>query len=149
MYDQHGVAQPKLQRPEFIVRQERHLQRGCRVTVVFHSKTIAIGSKSIEGTADEKPASASPPPAPESLPSELGFIRLRRAAVPCRTQAAALARRQAITPEAALLATGSATDTFYYHALARHLGVDFITGEAELGAGARYPHSIHAGPALK
>jgi hypothetical protein len=59
--------------------------------------------------------------------------------------AAVEARRQAITPEAALLASGSIGDSFYYRCLAHRLGAAFIDGDVVLGNGARYPHAIHAG----
>ncbi len=42
---------------------------------------------------------------------------------------------------------GAVTEMFFYQSLARHLGVAFIAGDIALGAGARYPHSIHAGVA--
>ncbi len=62
-------------------------------------------------------------------------------------EAAALARAQAIAPDTALVATGAVSENFYYQSLAHHLGVSFIDGDAQLGIGVRYPHSILAGVA--
>ncbi|MGH6858476.1 MAG: glycosyltransferase family 2 protein, partial [Methylocella sp.] len=59
--------------------------------------------------------------------------------------AAAEARRQALAPEAALLASGTIPESFFYRCLAHCLGADFIDGEIVLGAGTRYPHAVHAG----
>src|SRR3984893_1705406 len=59
--------------------------------------------------------------------------------------AAAEARRQAIAPEAAVLANGTIRESFFYQCLAHHLGAAFIDGEIALGAGARSPHAVHAG----
>jgi hypothetical protein len=81
----------------------------------------------------------------EPLPAEFAFLPASAAPPASLAQAAALARTQAIAPEAALLASGVVNETDYYRALAQHLGVDFISGAADLGAGARCPHSIHAG----
>jgi cellulose synthase/poly-beta-1,6-N-acetylglucosamine synthase-like glycosyltransferase len=83
----------------------------------------------------------------EALPAELTFLSAYGAPPSLLIEAAAVARRQAITPDAALLATGAVTEAFYYQCLARHLGVAFVSGAAELGPGVRYPHSIHAGVA--
>jgi hypothetical protein len=59
--------------------------------------------------------------------------------------AAAEAGRQAIAPEAAALASGMIRERFFYQCLAHHLGAAFVDGEIALGAGARYPHAVHAG----
>jgi hypothetical protein len=83
----------------------------------------------------------------ETLPFELGFLSSYGATPSLLIEAAALAPTQAIAPEAALLATGSVSETFYYQSLASHLGVAFISCAVELGQGARYPHAIHAGVA--
>jgi len=83
----------------------------------------------------------------ETLPPELTFLSAYGAPPSLLIEAAAIARRQAITPDAALFATGAVTEAFYYKCLARHLGVPFVTGAADLGPGMRYPHSIHAGVA--
>jgi cellulose synthase/poly-beta-1,6-N-acetylglucosamine synthase-like glycosyltransferase len=83
----------------------------------------------------------------EALPFELSFLSAYGAAPALLIEAAAMARTQGITPDAALLATGAVTDAFYYRSLARHLGVPFVNGAVALGPAARYPHSIHAGVA--
>ncbi|ACK51805.1 glycosyl transferase family 2 [Methylocella silvestris BL2] len=61
------------------------------------------------------------------------------------SEAAELARAQSVAPEAALLAGGFITESFFYRSLAAHLGVAFIEKDASLGDGVRYPHSISAG----
>ncbi len=81
----------------------------------------------------------------EALPSELTFLSAYGAPPALLIEAAAMARTQGITPDAALLATGAVTDAFFYQSLARHLGVPYVSGAVALGPGARYPHSIHAG----
>lgn len=58
-----------------------------------------------------------------------------------------LAQEQAIAPDAALLADGTISDSFFYRAFAQKLGVAFLEGEAVLGAGTNYPRAIHAGMA--
>ncbi|VTZ48344.1 Glycosyl transferase family 2 [Methylocella tundrae] len=83
----------------------------------------------------------------EELPCELSFLSAYGASPALLLKAAALARAQAITPEAAILATGAITEGFYYQSLARHLGVTFIERDVVLAEGARYPHSIHVGVA--
>ncbi len=83
----------------------------------------------------------------EALPPELSFLSAYGAPPSLLMQAAAIARTQGITPDAALLASGAVTEEFYYQSLARRLGAPFVSGAVKLGAGARYPHSIHAGVA--
>lgn len=83
----------------------------------------------------------------DELPRELTFLSVYGASPALLIKAAALARAQAITPKAAILATGAITEAFYYQSLARHLGVSFIERDVALAEGARYPHSIHAGVA--
>jgi cellulose synthase/poly-beta-1,6-N-acetylglucosamine synthase-like glycosyltransferase len=82
---------------------------------------------------------------PYPLPAGLAFLTAYGVNPALLLLAAAEARRQAITPEAALLASGSIGDSFYYRCLAHRLGAAFIDGEVALGDGARYPHVIHAG----
>ena len=131
-----------------------------------HTKIAsAIDSRSLERDAGGKPVSPFPhvPHAAraawghhetghgssgrrlESLPLELTFLSAYGAPPSLLIEAAAMARRQAIAPDAALLATGAVTEAFYYQCLARHLGVPLVSGAVELGPGMRYPHSIHAG----
>ncbi len=83
----------------------------------------------------------------ERLPAELKFLSVYGAPPAALVEAAALARAQAIGPETALIAAGAVSETFYYQCLALHLGVAFIDGDARLGAGVRYPHSILVGVA--
>lgn len=79
------------------------------------------------------------------LPAELAFLIPFGIAPAVLLSAAALAHRQAIGPEAALLASGSICEIFFYRCLAHHLGATFLDGEAALSADARYPHSLHVG----
>ncbi|MGH6794529.1 MAG: glycosyltransferase, partial [Methylocella sp.] len=101
------------------------------------------------GSLPKAPVSPHPGAAPEwrpvSLPPGLAFLTAYGVSPALLLRAAAEARRQAIAPEAALLASGSIGDSFYYRCLAHRLGAAFIGGKAALGAGARYPHAIHAG----
>ena len=82
---------------------------------------------------------------PVPLPAGLVFLTAYGVRPALLLLAAVEARRQAITPEAALLASGSIGDSFYYCCLAHRLGAAFIDGDVVLGNGARYPHAIHAG----
>ena len=82
---------------------------------------------------------------PVPLPAGLVFLTAYGVRPALLLLAAVEARRQAITPEAALLASGSIGDSFYYRCLAHRLGAAFIDGDVALGNGARYPHAIHAG----
>ncbi|MGH6848741.1 MAG: glycosyltransferase family 2 protein [Methylocella sp.] len=88
---------------------------------------------------------AAPEWRPVPLPGGLAFLTGYGVSPAVLLVAAAEARRQAIAPEAALLASGTIGDSFYYRCLADRLGAAFIDGEVALGAGARYPHAIHAG----
>jgi glycosyltransferase XagB len=82
---------------------------------------------------------------PAALPTALAFLTVHGVSPTVLLAAAAEARLQAIAPEAAVLASGTIRERFFYQCLARHLGADFIDGEIALGAGARYPHAVHAG----
>lgn len=84
-------------------------------------------------------------PCPSALPAALAFLSSHGVSERVLHGAAVEARRQAIAPEAALLASGAIGEDFYYHCLAHRLGAKFITGWVPLGAGTRYPHAIHAG----
>jgi hypothetical protein len=79
------------------------------------------------------------------LPAGLAFLTAHGVSPAVLLTAAAEARRQAIAPEAAVLASGTIRERFFYQCLAHHLGAAFIDGEIALGAGARYPHAVHAG----
>ena len=82
---------------------------------------------------------------PAALPAALAFLTDHGVSPAVLFTAAAEARRQAVAPETTVLATGTIRERFFYQCLARHLGATFIDGEVALGAGARYPHAIHAG----
>jgi glycosyltransferase XagB len=80
-----------------------------------------------------------------ALPAALAFLTVYGVSPVGLLTAAAGARRQAIAPEAAVLASGTIREHFFYQCLAHHLGAAFIDGEIALGAGARYPRAVHAG----
>ncbi len=82
---------------------------------------------------------------PALLPAELAFLIPFGIAPAVLLTAAALAVEQGIEPDVALLANGTISEIFFYRCLAHHLGAAFLDGEAGLGAGARYPQSIHVG----
>src|SRR6202047_2152220 len=88
---------------------------------------------------------AAPEWRPVPLPAGLAFLTAHGVSPAVLLTAAAEARRQAIAPEAAVLASGTIRERFFYQCLADHLGAAFIDGEIALGAGARYPHAVHAG----
>ncbi|WP_156898287.1 hypothetical protein [Methylocapsa acidiphila] len=83
----------------------------------------------------------------DGLTVELAFLSRYGAPPEFLRLVQAQAREQAISPDAALLATGVVDESFYYSSIARHLGLPFTQTDHALGAGARYPHSIHAGVA--
>jgi glycosyltransferase XagB len=85
------------------------------------------------------------PALPAALPAALAFLTVYGVSPVVLLTAAAGARRQAIAPEAAVLASGTIREHFFYQCLAHYLGAAFIDGEIALGAGARYPHAVHAG----
>ncbi len=88
---------------------------------------------------------AAPERRPAALPAALAFLTVHGVSPAVLLTAAAEARRQAIAPEAAVLASGTIRERFFYQCLAHRLGSAFIDGEIALGAGARYPHAVHAG----
>jgi glycosyltransferase XagB len=90
-------------------------------------------------------AGPAPERRPAALPAALAFLTVHGVSPAVLLTAAAEARRQAIAPEAAVLASGTIRERFFYQCFARHLGAAFIDGEIALGAGARYPHAVHAG----
>ncbi len=77
------------------------------------------------------------------MPVALAF--LLNYGVDAALAAAAEARRHAVAPEAALLASGAVRESFVYRSLAHFLGVAFVEGEVKLAAGTRYPYAIHTG----
>ncbi len=62
-------------------------------------------------------------------------------------QAMSQAAASGVRPETALLASGLISPDRYYRALARHLGLPFIDGPAELDARTGFPQSITSGVA--
>jgi len=83
---------------------------------------------------------------PTQLPPELSFLSAHGVAPALLLAAARKARAQNVPPEAVLLAEGTVEETFYYRALARHLGVLFIEGPVALARDrVAYPQAIHAG----
>jgi glycosyltransferase XagB len=84
-------------------------------------------------------------PYPVRLPAALAFLSAYGVDPMLLTAAAREARAQAVAPEAALLASGTVDERFFYHCLAHHLGVAFVEGDVTLAAAARYPFSIHSG----
>ena len=116
----------------------------------LHRPSGIVAAPPIAGLPAKPPFSPHPRAAPErprpaALPAALAFLTVHGVSPAVLLTAAAEARRQAIAPEAAVLASGTIRERFFYQCLAHHLGAVFIDGEIALGAGARYPHAIHAG----
>jgi cellulose synthase/poly-beta-1,6-N-acetylglucosamine synthase-like glycosyltransferase len=81
------------------------------------------------------------------LPVEIGFLAsfgVDRAALIAAVEAA---RAQGISVDVALLASGAVEESFFYRALAIHLGVAYLDGDIVLGSGTRYPAAILTGVA--
>jgi cellulose synthase/poly-beta-1,6-N-acetylglucosamine synthase-like glycosyltransferase len=79
------------------------------------------------------------------MPATLDFLAAYGVDPRLLYAAAEEARRQSVSPEAALLANGAVGERFFYRSLADHLGAAFIDREAKFGPGVRYPYSIHSG----
>ena len=79
------------------------------------------------------------------MPAALAFLSVYGVDQFFLAAAAEEACQYAVAPEAALLASGTVQEIFFYRCLAHYLGVAFIEGWVRLGAGARYPSSIHRG----
>jgi len=79
------------------------------------------------------------------LPPALAFLSSYGVETELLCAAAEEACRQAVAPEAALLASGRVGERFFYRCLAHWLGVAFVEGEVTLGKAARYPYAIHGG----
>jgi hypothetical protein len=79
------------------------------------------------------------------LPAALAFLSAYGVDSGLLYSAAEEACRQAVAPEAALLASGTVQESVFYRCLAHYLGVAFVEGDVTLGAGARYPYAIHSG----
>ena len=113
------------------------------------SKIITAPSRDI-ARVPPNPALSSPPghakgrcPAP--LPATLAFLSAYGADPGLLFSAADEARRLAVAPEAALLASGMVGEAFFYRCLAHHLGAAFVDGEVGFAAGAHYPYAVHSG----
>src|SRR6202045_3907944 len=115
----------------------------------FHRHGGIMAGRPIAGLPVKPPLSAHSRAAPErrpaALPAALAFLTVHGVSPAVLLTAAAESRRQAIAPEAAVLASGTIRERFFYQCFADHLGAAFIDGEIALGAGARYPHAVHAG----
>ncbi|WP_175492555.1 glycosyltransferase [Methylocapsa palsarum] len=79
---------------------------------------------------------------PPPLPGEIAFLPAPAAVL---AKAAQQARDQAVSPDAALLASGAVDEPVFYRSLAVHLGVGYVDGPIEIDPAARYPESIHLG----
>lgn len=73
---------------------------------------------------------------PRTPPVEISFLLDHGVSLDALLEAAALARRQGVSADAALLAEGVVEEAFFYRALAEHLGVAFIDDAIELAPGA-------------
>ena len=115
----------------------------------LHRPSGILAAPPLAGVSVKPPFSphprASPERRPAALPTALAFLTVHGVSPAVLLTAAVEARRQAIAPEAAALANGTIRERFFYRCLAHHLGAAFIDGEIALGAGARYPHAVHAG----
>jgi len=76
---------------------------------------------------------------PVKLPAALAFLSAYGVDSGLLHSAAEEACRQAVAPEAALLASGTVLESVFYRCLAHYLGVAFVEDDVTLGAGARYP----------
>lgn len=81
------------------------------------------------------------------MPPEIAFLSAYGVASAQLIAAAALARKQGVPPDRALLANGAVTERFFYQSLARHLGLAFIEEPVRLQDRARetYPQAIRVG----
>jgi hypothetical protein len=115
----------------------------------LHRPSGILAAPPLAGVSVKPPFSphprASPERRPAALPAALAFLTVHGVSPAVLLTAAVEARRQAIAPEAAALANRTIRERFFYRCLAHHLGAAFIDGKIALGAGARYPHAIHAG----
>jgi|GEM_PF-5530544 len=83
-----------------------------------------VAAPPLTGLLPKAPVRQHPGAAPEwrpaALPAALAFLTVHGVSPVVLLTAAADARRQAITPEAALLASGTIGDSFYYRCLKRN-----------------------------
>jgi len=80
-----------------------------------------------------------------ALPLEVGFLSAFGVDRAILVGAVDQAQAQGVSVDAALLASGAVAESFFYRALAIHLGVAFLDGDIVLGPGTRYPNAIRAG----
>lgn len=85
--------------------------------------------------------------APAVLPAEIGFLSSHGVRFSVLRAAAAKARAQGISPDAALLADGTVSESVFYRAFARQLGVAFVEDEGMVCAKSGYARAIHCGAA--
>lgn len=81
----------------------------------------------------------------QSLPESLAFLSSYGIAPGVLVQAAAQAVQWDVLPEQALLYSGAVSEQYYYSALARHLGLQFVQHPVQLREETCFPHSIAAG----
>lgn len=85
--------------------------------------------------------------APARLPPEIAFLSGHGVDLAVLHSAALLSTRQGISADAALLVAGAITETFFYRAFARSIGVAFFDGDVALVAGFDYAAAIRFGVA--
>ncbi len=112
------------------------------------NKTFARSPRDVQaGRTTAAPHPSAQPRSTQNWPLQIAFLAQEGLAPEILTAAAAIAKTQGVSAEAALLATGLISETRYYRALARHLGVYFIDGTVAIAPLAQYPQAIHAGVA--
>jgi cellulose synthase/poly-beta-1,6-N-acetylglucosamine synthase-like glycosyltransferase len=85
--------------------------------------------------------------APPAVPIEIGFLASFGVEYPALIAAVDSARAQGIEVDVALLSSGVVEESFFYRALAIHLGVAFLDGDIVLGSATAYPAAILSGVA--
>lgn len=79
-----------------------------------------------------RPQASSAPAGARPLPVEIAFLTDFGVPVEALHYAAALARRQGVTADAALLAEGVVPEEVFYRALAAHLGVPYVDADIDV-----------------
>ncbi|MDP4594519.1 MAG: glycosyltransferase [Beijerinckiaceae bacterium] len=82
-----------------------------------------------------------------ALPEAIAFLGSYGIGPGVLATAAAKSSATGVRPEQILLANGALSEEQYYAALARHLGLQFMDGPAELAPGAAFPQTITSGVA--
>jgi cellulose synthase/poly-beta-1,6-N-acetylglucosamine synthase-like glycosyltransferase len=85
--------------------------------------------------------------APAVLPAEIGFLSSHGVRLSVLRTAAARAQAEGISPDAALLADGTLSESFFYRAFARQLGVAFVEDEGMVCATPGDARAIRSGAA--